>query len=268
MNELQRQLYLSAIGVDTYMPRWQLPFASISNACVFPVSTIVQTEEKSDLYLDAEKVGPDVLQQVDAPQVANAVTPINQLIGDLLETNKVKASLASAVAEKSIELNLTSSSHISPSVTAFSLSVWRPNDNLMIIDSRNTKLALPTELLLANILRSFFPNEKLELKNEVLRWPMIENNFAAHTAVDARTELQTWLSVQCEIRPIKYLWLMGENAGIYFLPLEAERNNYLWLPTLLEDLPVSALILPSCNELLQQPLLKNKLCSAFKRYHI
>ncbi len=167
----------------------------------------------------------------------------------------------------SVELNSSSSPYISPPVAAFSLSVWRPIDNLMIIDSRNTKLALPTELLLTNILRSFFPTEILDLKNEVLRWPMIENNFATHTLVDAKTELQTWLSVQCEIRPIKYLWLMGDNASNYFLSLETERNIYLWQSILLADSSINALILPSCNELLQRPLLKNQLSSAFKRYH-
>lgn len=267
MNELQRQLYLSAIGVDTYMPRWQLPFASISSACVFPVSAIVQNEEKSELYVDSKNVGSEVLQQVETLQTSNIVIPINRLIDDLLETNKVKSNLTTSTVAQSVKLHSNLSPDISPAVAAFSLSVWRPIDNLMIIDSRNTKLALPTELLLSNILRSFFPTEILELKNEVLRWPMIENNFATHTKVDARTELQTWLSVQCEIRPIKYLWLMGDNASIYFLPSEAERNNFLWQSTSLADSSLNALILPSCNELLQRPLLKNQLFAAFKRYH-
>jgi hypothetical protein len=267
MNELQRQLYLSAIGVDTYMPRWQLPFASISSACVLPVSTSAQIEEKSGFQLDTKIVSSDIAPPVEILQIVNAAIPINQLIVDLLETNQLKPNLAGGATATSAKLNFSPVPNISPSVAAFSLSVWRPFDNLMIIDSRNTKLALPTELLLTNILRSFFPKEKLELKSEVLRWPMIENNFATHTNVDARTELQTWLSVQCEIRPIKYLWLMGDNAAIYFLPEETERNNYLWQPALLASLSINALILPSCNELLQQPLLKNQLCSSFKRYY-
>ncbi len=269
MNELQRQMYLSALGIDTYMPRWHLPFASVSSACVLPISASMHLTEKSNFYLNPEDTAPNIPQKIDTVQTVDAVKAIDNLIVNLLEINKiVKPAMSDGSAEVRAQINLNSASNVSLTLAAFSLSVWRPTESLMIIDSRNTKLALPTESLITNILRSFFPKKILELKNEVLRWPMIENSFVKHTIDDARTELQTWLSVQCEIRPVKYLWLMGANAATYFLPPEIERDKYLWQPTPLADIPIKALILPSCNELLQQPLQKRKLNSAFKHYHL
>ena len=212
MNELQRQHYLSAMGIDTYMPRWQLPFAPAPFACEVASSTT-----KSHAVSAA-----DILAQLDAKPA---------------------------------------------SIEAFSLSVWRPLDGLMVIDSRNAKMALPTELLLNNILRSFFSHEPLQSREDVLRWPMIENSFTKRTAQDARMELQTWLSVQHEIRPIKHLWLMGPNAAIYFLSEAEHFNDSIFQSVDLADTLIKALILPSLNEILQNPILKQKLFATVRSYH-
>ena len=52
MNELQRQHYLSALGVDTYMPRWHLPFAPISVACELPALVEEQVSGVSEVKTD------------------------------------------------------------------------------------------------------------------------------------------------------------------------------------------------------------------------
>lgn len=265
MNELQRQMYLSALGVDTYMPRWHLPFAAVSSECVLPNLTSVHVSEKDHFYISPENAAPDISLQVESAQILTAVTSINSLIVDFLEANKAEKPKLVRAPEVS-PLNLTTASNVSLAVGAFSLSVWRPNENLMIIDSRNTKLALPTELLLRNMLLHLYPREMIELKGEVLRSPMVESGFGKSTINDVCTELQTWFSVQCEIRPIKYLWLMGSNATTYLLPHECEKDQYLWHSVLLDDSQVNALILPSLNELLRQPFLKKQLYSAIKHY--
>ena len=73
--------------------------------------------------------------------------------------------------------------------------------------------------------------------------------------------------MQCEIRPVKHLWLMGNNAAVYFLPAQIDVTDCLWHEAALTDDSIRALILPSLNELLQQPLLKHKLNSAIQGYH-
>jgi hypothetical protein len=265
MNERNRQIYLTALGVETYMPRWNLPFSLASGACVLPVPLSINTETKCVPELESVT---ECLQQAPlfAPKLLQSENNINHLLIDMLEAGKVNA------APKKINDNLTKESvkntqNAELTIARFSLSVWRPVENLMIIDSRNTMLALPTELLLNNVLRFLLPDKIRTLKEEVLRWPMIENAVTKPTIAEARAELQTWFSVQCEVQPLKYLWLLGANSAKYFLPLSRERDIDLWCSAPLNDLPLTALILPSLNELLQRPLQKKQLHSAIKRYH-
>lgn len=263
MNELQRQHYLSALGVDTYMPRWRLPFAPISVRCELPVAE-VETPSLEKLQVKPDLVSEPTYSQPVLKTISSDVSPVDNLIGDILDAKKVVRSAAAPVSAADILAQLdTKPLTIEP----FSLSIWRPLDGVMIIDSRNTKLALPTELLLNNILRSVFSTQLIKPQEEVLRWPMIENSFAKRSKSDARTELQTWLSVQHEIRPIRYLWLMGSNAATYLLPEPVEYTMSIFNKIALLDSTVNSLVLPSLNELLQKPSAKKQLFSAFRDYH-
>ncbi len=252
MNELQRQVYLSALGIETYMPRLHLPFAPISTACQLPNAIAYE--------VDVGLAQPTQLQsmQVLPAAVIKNPQPLNNLLDDLREEKSVvKTDLKISAADILAQL-INKTAVLEP----FSLSVWRPNDNMMIIDSRNTSLALPTELLMRNLLNAMVPSTQLSFKEEVLRWPMIENSFANRTENDARVELQTWLSVQQEIRPVKHIWLMGKNATSYFMPLDADYSNLLFRDETIVDLHVRALVLPSLIELLRSPLLKSKVFTA------
>jgi hypothetical protein len=262
MNELQRQHYLSALGVDTYMPRWNLPFAPISVVCELP-SVIVDTalQENPVAKLDVN-VAPVQSAHTTRPESA-VLSPVNHLMGDILDTKKTPKPALQPISAADILAQLDAKP---VAIDAFSLSIWRPIDGVMMIDSRNTKLALPTELLLNNILRSVFSSQAVKSQEEVLRWPMIENSFTKRTASDARIELQTWLSVQHEIRPVKYLWLMGANAATYLLPENTAYSDSLFSVASLMDSSINALILPSLNELLQTPELKQQLFSAIQKY--
>ena len=263
MNELQRQHYLSALGVDTYMPRWHLPYAPQSFACELPEAQldsapIVTLESK----IESNAVPIQLHKSINIENTL--VSPVNNLIGDILETKKTTTSGSKPISAADILAQLDSKPI---GIDGFSLSIWRPSDGVMIIDARNTKLALPTELLLNNVLRVVLSNHSLKVKEEVLRWPMIENSFTKRTANDARIELQTWLSVQHEIKPVSHLWLMGANAASYLLHEDVIFQNSIFQPKKLADSSIQALILPSLNELLQNPSTKQKLFSAIRQYH-
>jgi hypothetical protein len=263
MNELQRQHYLSALGVDTYMPRWHLPFAPISVLCELPVAEVEPPAlEKLDIKIETVTAQP--YSQAVLKSASSAASPVNNLIGDIFETKKI----TKAVNQPSSAADILAQLATKPvTIDPFSLSIWRPLDGVMIIDSRNTKLALPTELLLNNILRSVFSAQAIKPQEEVLRWPMIENSFTKRTISDARTELQTWLSVQHEIRPIHYLWLMGSNAASYLLPETVEYAASIFNKIALLDSSLNTLVLPSLNEFLQKPSSKQQLFSALRDYH-
>ncbi len=243
MNEMQRQAYLSAIGLEGYMPRWRLPFAPEPSLCLMPIKESV----------DKNPIAPIFEMQ---PHV-----PPSSRINILKELNDSQPLLV-ATTPLLNEITKSSQSSISP----FALSVWRPIIGMLIIDSRNSALALPTDLLLTNILKVVLKGDKFNLQEEVLRWPMIENRFVSRTETDARNELQTWLAVENELRPINKLWLFGENAAKYFIPPDQSISDSQWkkIPVdgLSENSQLDALVLPSLNHLLSHPEKKAHLWTA------
>lgn len=247
MNELQRQAYISALGIENYAPRWLLPSAPISVACVLPVLEVseeVINSAPSIIFAGLEERVPD--NKIPSPDLLNS-------IADLGEKKKLSAPVNAATILQQLEEKKA------PVVQPFSLSVYRPQAGFLIIDSRNTQLALPTDLLLHNLLRSYLKGNQFALNDEVLRWPLIENRFVSRTETDARNELQTWLAVENELRPISQLWLMGENASCYWLAADVTWASACWELQAIDGLPLKALIWPSLNELLQKPAHKAKL---------
>ncbi len=247
MNELQRQAYLSALGIENYAPRWLLPFASVSPACAMPEFAIsVATVETSPTTFVATAMNPHIESNTPPPNLLTT-------IADLAEQKKAPRAINAAKILQQLE------GKKAPVVQPFSLTVYRPQPGFLLIDSRNTKLALPTEILLNNLFRAHFKTLQLTLEEEVLRWPMIENRFVSRTEDDARNELQTWLAVENELRPIHTLWLMGESAARYWLDPENDWSEICWTMQPLKDLSLQGLILPSLNQLLQKPEQKSKL---------
>src|SRR5690606_34931290 len=139
MDEHQRQAYLSTLGVENYMPRWRLPVAPEPLACILPkwetvglprdeVASTTRDEKhqsaKHNISLQASKINPvaiaDVLRDLAAPQKI-----------PIANTELAQPSPEPIIAE---------------TIPPFALSIWRPRTELLIIDSRNTQFALPTEL--------------------------------------------------------------------------------------------------------------------------
>ncbi len=262
MNEQQRQAYLSALGIETYMPRWCLSLAPNSIACIWPL--VHEYERPAGELARNEEIiiGEHASLKKEVMPEANLLpaSSISTLL-DISNDNKPKHSITSA-SDILTQLD-TNRATINP----FSLSIWRPLSDLLIVDSRNSSLALPTELLLNNMLRYMFAEQTLDLNEDVLRWPMIENSFVKRTAQDARIELQTWLSVQQEIRPFSHLWLMGENAIRHFSSESIEFKEHLFKPVTIGESNFKALCLPSLNELLLRPNEKRNAFFALHHYH-
>lgn len=243
MNEYQRQSYLTSMGIENYMPRWRLALAPTPVACVLPVSdaVFVPVEEElssspqTDTNIRNMVVKPtavaDVLRDLKLDQQKKTDTPKPEQKGD--------TSLVSAPVVKTIP--------------AFALSIWRPQNDLLVIDSRNAQLALPTELLLQNILRALYGVPSNSGAEDILRWPLIDNTFVSRTVDDARSVLQVWLEVELERRPVKRLLLMGYNAAQYFLESENSYQSSLFHALELTQFSTQAIVAPSLVELLQKP---------------
>lgn len=246
MNELQRQAYLSSLGIENYAPRWILPAAPAPVACVMPLP-IVEISTAVDQALASTSILSNILEsQERSPSV------LSSAIADLDMPKKAPVLSNTAAILQQLEEKKA------PVVQPFSLSVYRPQAGFLIIDTRNTSLALPAELFLHNLLRGYLNTTQFAFGEEVLRWPMIENRFVSRTEDDARNELQTWLAVENELRPIHKLWLMGENATRYWLDSSEPWLSICWTIQPIKNLPLQALIMPSLNQLLQNPAQKSK----------
>lgn len=249
MNELDRQTYLSAFGIENYMPRLLLAASPDPVACVLPVS-LVQRIESASINDQLERSNP---QDFSAEPI--------QMVTDVLASMRDSTSnisKSSSLPDEKIKLKPFVRNDVRI-VQPFTLSVWRPVPGLLVVDARNSQLALPTELLLRNLLKGVFFDANFKLNEEVLRWPMIENSFVSRTENDARNELQTWLAVEHELRPIERLWLMGKQAAHYLLASDMSYEDALWQLTSMANKDLTALVLPGLNEFLLQPAMKARL---------
>lgn len=260
MNEYQRQSYLTSMGIENYMPRWRLALAPLPVVCVLPAASTI----------------PSVVVDEVIQSSSQAETPLREkssgldkpvMVADVLRD----LTLDQSKKNTSIKLEQDNIKPATPpssikTIPAFSLSIWRPQNDVLVIDSRNTQLALPTELLLQNIFRAAYGAHSQPGVEDVLRWPLIDNTFVSRTVDDARSVLQVWLEVELERRPVKQLLLMGQNAAQYFLDAEDPYDTLLFRSIDLPRFSSRALIVPSLVELLQKPEQKPNLWRALQSW--
>lgn len=265
MNELQRQQYLDALGVDTYMPRWELPHAPASVACDV---SFIPSELGVGTAVASQPAVNDAAPKVAGPAVtAPAVDPAHQGASSsssvlaVLSGEKPVKKTAPAVevevkaATAAVENDLVKSPEDSEPVPAFALSIWRISEDLMVIDSRQAQLALPTEPLLINILAALgYPRQPLP-KTEVIRWPMVDNPFVGQTEADAREMLEAYLDGKLLTHPTKHLLLMGDDAARYILPAE-QGDDVVGKSVELPQHKAEAIVVPSLTDMLQDPITK------------
>jgi hypothetical protein len=248
VNELQRQAYLQALGVDAYYPRWLLPCAPGSQLCVQ-----IWPEANSDLAHESfEHLSRSDLQIAVASN--QSASPI--AVADVLQALELQP-----VRPKKPVGPVYQSAEVTKRIAPFALSIWRPFTSWLVIDERQPQAALPVELLLQNILFSF-GRLSSPLAEEVLRWPLVENAVIPQTAAEARQALSVWLEVELERRPVKCLLLMGPKAAEFFLS-DKSYDEQLWKVADLSIPGLQALVTPSLVELLRNPLLKGELWRAF-----
>jgi DNA polymerase III psi subunit len=147
----------------------------------------------------------------------------------------------------------------SETVLSFSLSVWRPQSELLVIDARHTQLALPTELLLNNILKAVLGETFFLGNEEVIHWPFVGSPLINNTKESVGNALQVWLEVELERRPTKFMLAFGLNAIQYFISDQISYQDNLWQRWPLSFSSTQVIVFPSLVDLLQQPLLKRNL---------
>ena len=85
VHELQRQAYLSALGIENYMPRMILPFAPPSSVCELPVfAELHEAPSQQDKLPPIPVVAAEVTSQANTTR--NSVA--NDILADVAPAKK------------------------------------------------------------------------------------------------------------------------------------------------------------------------------------
>lgn len=269
MNEAQRLQYLEAIGIDSYMPRWILPVAPAPVACT-PVLRSPTAAPAQVAVTPAASAPAAVPASVPAERAAGAAQPAPSAGLTAAPVAAVAEALAAFAEPQPVEKLAAAIAPATKAAVAedprFALSMWRASDDLLVIDSRQAHLALPTEPLLANILLALgWPRQPLP-RAEVLHWPMYDHPLAPKGEAAAKETLLAMLEARLEQQPVAYVLLMGAEACHYMVPAEllpqdgagpaASLTALRGKALPLDPVKATAIVVPSLSDMLQQPELK------------
>ena len=161
----------------------------------------------------------------------------------------------------------------------FVFSVWRVKD-ILILDTRKVREALPTDHLLQNILRSVGYSVAQLPVSESLRWPLFINKKKGTDKIElteeqykndseqSRAMVQAYISAQHSKAPLKYLFLMGAETTSSTLDDSisfVDCNGTALLTKFWSD--VQCLIMPSLYSMLQDPPSKRIAWNALQSMH-
>lgn len=253
MNELQRQAYMEAMGVDCYMPRLHLPGAAVSEQCALPELAVATTV--SSPVTDTASAAPATTVAPTASSGASESTRAIQALFEQPSRAEVLAQSRSAGSSASIDEAvgfIQSAAAKKQAVPRFHLSILR-SSNIMLIDD-----AIPGHInpdnyrqLLQNVLFALGMG-KQPLMLDAFAWPMINNSQIDQSQSAAIQTLEAFLGKQVEQDSIAYLILMG-NTATQYLNLEPVADTGLGKHA---RLPLQFVHIHSAGLMLDQPSLK------------
>ena len=251
MNELHRQAYLDAMGVDVYFPRVLLPGAPVSLLCDMAMPSALSEPADDSLSgimpRDYERAGASV----NASQGRAAA--MQELLNEIPEaTPKPILDSNHAVSNKT-ELHLRRES-VTP---RFMLSVTRVGD-VVIIDDSPAEDALEFQRLQQNFFLALGLVADIATSN--FKWPIVESSHLDQSQHAAKQTLRVFVQNQLKSTPPKALLLMGETAFTYLLDDKPVLGE--WLAEFVADVPV--LCAPSLVAALGPEQLKQHIWQAIK----
>lgn len=254
MNELARQKYLSAMGIDSYMPRLVLPHAPAPVLCALP-----------------EVAVPMPVQPQAEPAPVNPVSAVSSPAKETPESvSQVLADMGAKQSQKVVKKAPLPPLARAPVVSAkpLHLDTWCPSPALIVLDQHEPGTALPKETLLANILQLTRQIGSPIGSAERTRYP-ISDELSGYTEEQLQGELQVWLHEKLVKSPQAELWVFGLRLAQY-LASEADPPEAPFTHTHITchgkvATERTALVLPSLTELLQKPELKRELWRALQK---
>ncbi len=233
ISEQRRLHYLQSMGIDGYYPRYQLLGAAVSVACehifdeeyAFLADSIVMPlEAASESESRVQQNGlHDVTQkhfnESESTNKKQAPEVVSLLAKDLADPKKRRVSLNAKQSSEELnkEKNKLHASNVAEQAVAFNLGVWRVSDDLLIMDTRQPNMALPTEKLLLNIIRALGYDVPQLPEMTQLRWPSIDS-ASSNDEKSAREMVEAFLIAENNKKSFTQMLLMGNNAAKFVLP--------------------------------------------------
>lgn len=242
MNELRRQAYLEAMGIESYVPRAVLPGALPSSLCELPSITEQQVAAETTGLQGAE---PSIVSQTFARGHAAAVQALFEDTDSPQVVNKAGSNMA--------ELNKLKPA--APAIPRFSLSTV-VTSNILLLDDGLAGHINPKEYqqLLQNILYAVVGHQAL-IKLETFNWPMTRNSQHDQSEEAARQALHSLIAKRtAQMDADSYVLVMGDNAGYYLSSEEVLAGQI----TTIKALASPILRTVSAVAMLDNPLLKRR----------
>ena len=271
MNELTRMQYLDAMGIDMFVPTMRLSNAKVSVLCPLPEAEILPSasnEALSDIGSNLSQAQPSADSPIKATSIvasslSEATSPVAvaNVLADLRGDAKPNRVPAPNPTVSSDEQAASPHALVKLTPAKFTLGMWRVGTHLQVLDSRAEGDALPTDVLLRNILRAHDLLPQSMPSQEILHWPLPGVALSDTSWAAAHEMVMSFLEGRLLANPVTHFVLFGEDAFCALMG-EAEAANFtdaLYQTVAVDAFAADAIVLPSLRYLLNNPLEKKLL---------
>ena len=281
MNEIQRQAYLDAIGIQSYFPRFILPNAKPSKQCQWPEPSHPGVENAPEVIAERPTLQKMLADKEDAgakgqvPPVGVSVenlekeSSVDDVVDDDIETVVNRTPDNDSVASTKVVDPATSKENpdqavvedVAAPTVQFSAVLLRINHELIVVNELPyiNKNVFPghCENLLRAILAalSIEPGED-ELYPEFFQWPLDDEGDLHSDEKNATRALHAFIRSRILKKPTRFVMVFSEHIAAYIFASDAPVavENGKMLDFIKSDTRV--LVTRSLNAMLSIPALK------------
>lgn len=245
MNNLQRNEYLTAMQIDTWLPRVDLPYAAPSSSLI---DSLAETETEAVAY-------PPV-------STTNTIELVKEIIIDhaIIEGTDLPPVAEPPHIASSNEINSEADS-----TASFSLQLMQAGGCLLLVElptGEAFQIRDPAYQLLRNILRAVqLPDSPLWL-GDIIHWPLFKQASIPQGAKEAQEFLHSFINTYQEQETDNCcLWLIGLSAIRYTTGLTEQA--YFQTPSI--DKLGQTILSPSLELLIDNPSYKAQLWQSIRK---
>lgn len=239
----QRNQYLQTLGVVQYVPR-DVPLVSI---------LAQPAPETSGSITLANEINVNTTSKASSVPIAGTAESLEAKTKSMAELSNIglegpSKALGVNVGDIALETS-------EPSNIAVKFALWQPTDDVLVCSSVEDSLPDPEQiLLLGNILLAMGQGNGPLPQMDIVQWPPYPN--VSGDSVEVRDFLATLIRARISSKSVKTLLLMGDTANDWLLTVTEKAALANGQVSVFDQ--VTALVVPSLKEMIEQPLSKRK----------